>query len=636
MKIYINTILLVFFFFNILSLTTSAEEKKEEIKLKKIIEEVTVTGKFPDIHTISKVSVVDSKKIGKINPKNIGEVIDQLPGVYVSEGGKGESQINIRGLGSDKVTLMYDGIPVYEPYFGSFDLKSFGSSGVKEIKVIKGASSVLYGPNAMGGVINIITKRPDEPFFSLRTDLSNNATSYVSGKLGYSFNKFAVFSSFSLDKTDGFSYDDGSENKLRELSGHNRKNFNLKLYYYPTGKSELVFETIYTNSEYGLPPAMDYSKKRFWYFKDWNRLQVNLGGLFPLFDKGSLKTKIYYINHYNVLDDYNNVDQETLRWESTYENYSMGMSVLGDFPVFEGNTLRIAITGSRNKVNMQGNIGESWKKYERDIYSVGIEDHFAISDKMKIIGGFSVDYLKKDNGTEKTTFNPIIGIKYNFSDSIDVDFSISKKSRFPSMKSLYSSRSGNPDLTDEIAQNIELGLHYNKNIYFGLSVFYSVYDNMVQSYRGLDGYKNYQNIGEAEIKGMEVELRKSFGSFEAGINYTYLDTSEKELDIPLDYTPKHQTNIFIGFNNKSFGISLWSNLISESQTKMGKEPPFDTLIIPSYVLINSLIRKKIGEHSIYLKITNLLDENYFSEPGFPSQSRKISLGLNVNFRKGNK
>jgi len=639
MKIYIKIFLLFYIVINVLCLTIYADNKtdngtnknEKEIKFKKIIEEVTVTGKFPDIRTISKVSVISSKKIEKISPKNIGEVIDQLTGVYVSEGQKGESQINIRGLGSKRIVLMYDGIPVYEPYFGSFNLKSFASNGIKEVKVIKGASSVLYGANSMGGVINVITKRPDKPFFSLNTDFSENSTSYVAGKLGYNFNKFAVFSGFSFDKTDGFSYDDSKVNKLRNLSDYSRKNFNLKLYYYPTVNSEFVFETIYSNCEYGLPPALDYFKTRYWRFKDWNRLQVNIGGFFPFFKRGTIKTKVYYVNHYNVLDNYKSISMEKLKWESTYKNYSMGLSVLGDYPISENNTLKFIFTGSDNNVNMQDDIGEQWEEYKRNIYSLGVEDHFVVSKKFRIIGGFSVDYLKKNNGLTRKTVNPIIGIKYNFSDSFDIGFSISKKSRFPSMRSLYSSRSGNPDLIDEIAKNFELGIHYNKDIYMGLSVFYSVYKNMIQSYRGLDGYKNYQNIGVAEIRGIEVELKKSLGLFEIGINYTYLDTFEKELETPLDYTPKHQANLFFGFDNKSFRFSLWSNLISESQAKIGKKPPFDILIIPSYVLVNSLISKKMGKHSIYLKVINLLNEHYYSEPGFPAQSRKISMGINVNF-----
>ena len=83
------------------------------------------------------------------------------PGTYVSSGAKSEWGVKLRGLGTNRITLLYDGIPVYEPYYNSFDVKAFTADQVDSIKVVKGASSILYGPNTMGGIVDVLSKRPD-------------------------------------------------------------------------------------------------------------------------------------------------------------------------------------------------------------------------------------------------------------------------------------------------------------------------------------------------------------------------------------------------------------------------------------------------------------------------------------------
>lgn len=612
------------------------EEKKQESRgslpeQAPIIEEVEVTARVPAQQPVSTVSLIEVPTLMKMVPKHLGEVMNFTSGTYVTDGGKGEFSLMIRGIADNRITLMYDGIPIAEPYFNSFDLKTFSSSGVESIKVIKGAGSVLYGPNTLGGVINVVSRRPAQPFLSLDANFSENNTYFVSGSGGYVWDRFSFFANALWDKSDGFSLKQNDQRQVRDASDYDRKQLTAKLYFYPAKESEIMAEVIYYNSSYGIPAALDYLKARYWDFKDWDRLQVNLGGVFPFLKDGMLKTRFYYINHYNILDAFTTPAFDSQQWESTYKNKTYGASLMGQKSLFKGNELKLSMNLMLHRLRQQGDIGEEWEVYNRDIYSLGVEDHLSISPRWKLIAGASVDHLKKNSGETKTTVNPIAGIRFTPREWLSFHLSLARKSRFPSMRSLYGSKTGNPDLRDETGSTMELGFTHGRDIFLSGAVFYSRYDDLIQSYRGLDGYKAYQNVGRAEIYGFELEARKTIGIFNVNVNYTYLDARDKDTDSPLDYTPKSQFNMLLNVGPvQGFTLSFWGLAVSSSEAKLGSSPPFDVIEVPGYVLLNARLEKRLSMVTLYVKAENLLDKQYFTEPGYPMKARTFSVGFNVN------
>jgi outer membrane receptor protein involved in Fe transport len=608
-------------------------KKPEEEKQAPIIEEVEVTGKIPAQLPLSSISLIEKYELDKITPKNLSEIVDRAPGVYVTVGSKNEADIKIRGLSSNRITLMYDGIPVYEPYFNTFDLKSVSASGVETINIIKGTHSVLYGPNTLGGVVNLVSQRPSGPFLSLDSNFSENSTYFVSGSLGTTWDKFAVIANASLDQSDGFKWKEDGERVTRDLSDYHRRHLGGKFYFYPSEKSEIMAQVIYYNADYGIPAATEYVKARYWRFKDWDRWQVNLGGMFPFLGKGLFKIRSYYVYHFNVLDAYRSLDFQNRQWESTYKNNSLGAFMLGEYPLTSSNNLKFSVNISKNQVRQQGDIGDAWEEYNHQVYSAALEDHWNISEKWKIVGGASIDYLVKNNDEKDTCLNPIIGLKFSPKEWLDFHLSFSRKTRFPSMRALYSTSSGNPDLTSELGNNYEIGFTYKKGLALSGAVFYQRITDMIQSYRGLDGYRSYLNIGRAEITGLELELGKRIGVFDFSLNYTYLHTLEKDLDEPLDYTPQSQFNGFLNIGEiKGFSLSFWGMAVSHSQAKLGNAPPFTFIDIPGYVLLHARLAKQIGVFYLYVKGENLLDKAYFAEPGFPMKARTFMLGFGLDLK----
>lgn len=605
-----------------------SRDKEKKKKPPKIIEEIVVTGKTPKEQPISTVSKISQKKLVNTTPKDLSQVLRYNPGTYVSQGQKNESNIQIRGLSRERVTLLFDGVPIYEPYFNSFDLNTITTSGIENVKIIKGANSVLYGPNTLGGVINVVSQRPDRPSLLLNTQVSAVSTFLVSGSGTYSWDKFDIFVSAHFDQSDGYYWKNDGERTLRNASDYQKQNYMGKFYYYPGNDIEIMGQVLYYTAEYGVPAATDYFKTRYWRFDDWDRTQLSLGATIPLGSGGTLRARTYYVKHYNVLDAYASEDYDALRWVSTYDNQSFGAFVLGDYKLSESNTLKFSINAKNDQVNTQDDVGAEWEEFQHETYSAGVEDHITLSDKWKLVGGASLDYLKKQNGENKTRLNPIIGVKYSPRPWMDFRVSLSQKSRFPSMKSLYSTSSGNPDLMDETGRNIELGFTLDRSLYLNGAVFYNRIENLIQSYRGLDGYRNYENVGEAEIYGLELEASKRWGIFYFNLGYTYMETNDLDQDMPLDYVPKSQLNLLVQLGEiEGFSLFFWGLSVSRSQTKMGKQPPFDILEVPGYTLINASIEKKLGPVVLFVKVENLLDVAYFTEPGFPMKARTLSFGF---------
>ncbi|GAH81016.1 unnamed protein product, partial [marine sediment metagenome] len=109
--------------------------------------------------------VLSIETIDAMDRRNVAEALDLLPGVARQNfGQRRDTLINLRGFDSREVTLYVDGVPVYVPYDGNLDLARLGVEDLSQIVVTKGLTSVLYGPNALGGSINLVSRRPEKPF----------------------------------------------------------------------------------------------------------------------------------------------------------------------------------------------------------------------------------------------------------------------------------------------------------------------------------------------------------------------------------------------------------------------------------------------------------------------------------------
>ncbi len=615
----------------LLAVSDEPADQKKDDKLPVITESIQVEGKAPRELPFSSTTTFDVPKLEATHARDLAEVLSYVPGTFVSVGNKNEWGVKIRGLDPSRTTLLFDGIPVYEPYYNSYDLKTFTADDIDSIQVVKGASSVLYGPNALGGIVDVLSRRPSPPQLSLKAGYGENKTWSLGGRGALGLGRRAsVLVGANHEASDGYDYRQNDVSTPRFNSDYHRTNLLGKIYLYPGNSSEILAEVNYFTTEYGVPPSTATSKPNYWRFKDWYRLSFNLGGTTPIFGSGQLKARFYYMKYYNVLDAYKTAAMNTLQWESTYDNHSMGAFVLGNTPLSERHELQFSATLRADRVKTQSALGKPWLETEQNTLSIGVEDRISLGDRLGVNVGASVDFLDKEAGMgdDKTRINPILGLMFQPILDLDLRLTLAQKSRFPSMRNLYSATAGNPDLRDERGTNLELGFTWRRGLRIDGAAFINRVSDMIDKFNLPDGTFIYKNTKEARISGFEVEAQKQVGIFSLGAAYTYLNARNHTENRPLDIVPKSQVSLFVTVAPPRLArLTLWGYAVTQSfYFTGGKEVP-----VPGYTLINLSLERTFGPVVVHVKADNLLDGEYATEPGFPMRGRTLSAGFRLGF-----
>jgi outer membrane receptor protein involved in Fe transport len=618
--------------------TKEAQKQKEEEKQVRITEEILVTGKAPKDVPLATVSTVTATEIADIKPRDLSDIVRYIPGSMVTFGDKDTYTVKLRGIGANRIALLVDGVPVYEPYFATFDLKTISAGGIETVQVTKGPSSVLYGPNTLGGLINVITRRPAaRPYFSLTGSYGDFSTWVLGGDGSYSWQKFAVTGSALYQSSRGFDFpnpDAGSA--LRANSDFERLNLSGKVYYTPSSKTEIMVSGGTYQSEYGMPPALSVQRARYWRFPKWDRSTVSAGGFTSLGGDAVLRFRGFYVNYYNTLDWFNDPEMTDLSSASTYDNSSYGGFALAEVPTGDRNILKGILLYQKDIARIQDDTGLPWSRYDQGTMSAGVEDEFLLAPRWRVIGGLSLDAISKyQGGKNNTSVNPLIGVKFTPNEDLDFHVSFARKSRFPSMRSLYSTSSGNPDLLAESGTSLEFAATWAGPVYVTASVFFYRFRDFIDTITLESGIRQYYNVGRAHIYGFEVQVQKRLRWLDATVNYTYLDPRNDTDERPLDAQPKNNLNFDIAvLPAKGLRAGFLGLLGSKSWWWNTRSNPASLLEIPSFFNLDAVVSYDFaGRGQFFLKLGNVFNHYFYTEPGFPWRGRYFEAGFRVDVLK---
>jgi outer membrane cobalamin receptor len=613
--------------------------KTEQEKPVRITEEIQVIGKAPKDVPLATVTTVVSTDIDKLKPRDLSDVLKFVPASYVTFGDKDTYTLKLRGLGANRIALLVDGVPMYEPYFATFDLKTISAGGIDTVQVTKGPSSVLYGPNTLGGLVNVITKRPGpRPALSLTGSYGDADTWGLGADGSYAWNRFSLSGDVLYQSSNGFYYPapaDGAST-ARGNSDFERLNLNGKLYFTPSDKTEIMVSGGTYQSAYGMPPALEVQRARYWRFPKWDRSNFTAGGFTSLGGDAVLRFRTFYVNYYNTLDWYTNSSMTTLDTVSTYDNDSYGGFALAELPMGARNTFKTSLLYQRDIARIQDDIDLPWTRVDQGTLSVGVEDQFSLIKTLKVIGGLSFDSIDKFQGGENnTSLNPLVGLKFTPNDDLDFHISYARKSRFPSMRALYSTSSGNPDLLAESGTSLEFAATWNGPVYVTASGFLNRFKNFIDTVQLPDGTRRYLNIGEAHIYGFEVQAQKATRWFEATANYTFLDPWNDTNDRPLDAQPKHSVNFDASVTPaKGFRVGAYGLLSAKSWWWNTRSNPAALLTIPGFFNLDALASYDFnGRYQMFMRLGNIFNHYFYTEPGFPWRGRYFEIGFRVDALK---
>lgn len=623
--------------------------------------EVIVSGEEQVVNLATTVTEVTSEDMKQRGARTLGDALEQLPGVDVQRSAsKNESFVQIRGFNDQDIKILIDGVPVYEQYSRQLDLAQIPTSAISKITVTKGASSVLYGSNALGGVINIITKKATEPTAAATVALGDYGTEEYSVSagapvgnlnywLGYSYRHsdgWRLSSQYDVDywaeKYDSSAQDDGGK---RDYSDYLQHSFNAKLGFEPDPDNSLYLTFAYNDNEKGVPT-------RGWYFPKWKQWNLSLVGQRKFTEWLDIKARVFYADHDDSLYLYN-FDEL-----STYDNYSVGGNLQSFMDFGPRSFLKLGFTFQRDNCKQQVKTpidGGTWgdeEEYEADTYTLALEDEIKPLNWLALVVGASYDYYDPRESYDRPvpdsidSFNPQIGTVVTLSESTSLHGSVGKKIRFPQLKELYSDLAGgNPELDPQKTITYEIGLThaFNENVTLSVAAFYNDIDDLIDQVDVYDPVVDddvgvYVNIGEAVTKGVEVALGANLTeNFWAGLNYTYMRTEDKEQNRELEGRPRHRANLDVRYSFP-FGLAAAAQLSYTNrqfyEERVGRRD-YEWTRSPDFLLLNARVEQSLGdlwgvEGRAFVEVSNLTDRDYH-EVGRPTPGRNFLAGLNFTY-----
>jgi outer membrane receptor for ferrienterochelin and colicins len=594
------------------------------------LNEVVVTGTKSE-KTLKNVpvitQVISASKMLQLGITNVTDALQNMvPGLNVSHFGTLVS-VTLQGMDAKYVLFLIDGERIAGEVNGDIDYSMLNLENIERIEVIKGASSSLYGSNAIGGVINIITKKINEPFdakFYSRYSKYNEL--YSGGSIGLKQGIIGSRTSFNYSHTDGY---DITPETSHDWTQNPYSSFSIsqKFEITPSSRLSLVPYVTYYQFERGnvsARPAHDL----------YTDLMAGLKGQY-YFGKNSVDFSYYRdrYNTYDVLELLNN-KRDTVSYDIIQT-----VRTQGNFHLSDKNNLTAGL--EYNYENLFSiRIDKGLKTAGEAVFYV--QEDIRLGDRWDLISGIRAS----QHSNYGLNAAPKISIMFkqgflNFRASAGTGF------RSPDLKELYMDFDhfgefyiiGNPQLKPESSRYISGSVEFSKPWNNSSVTFYSnELSNMITDRWLPDTVKltrQYQNIASASVYGIDfISKQKIFNGFWLSTGYSYVHSHDNETQLQLYGTTKHSGNIAADYNFRkkdySFTAQIYCKLMGQkfyeiTTSGTSRDRPYaDWRITISQEY--KWLRLSIGLDDIFnVVIPQNID---FISPG-----RRFFVGMNIDFGK---
>ena len=612
------------------------------------------------VDTPANISVVGAEQIEERKYQDVGEVLKDVDGVMVLDTGLGTKEKMIKLNGDDRVLVLVDGRRVGTDMGsnaggrGSVDMNQLpDTSMIERVEVLKGAGGALYGSEAVGGVINIITKKAD--MTNGKVSLGFGSFGAEDKKIMYSAKegKTGVTVSASEYKQDYYKYRDYKTNTTKKWDGEsnfkNRKiSFNLAQELTDTTNLTLGFD--YSKYE-GMSPnrAFEGDLKDYGVYaqdKESKNAYVKYDWIINGNDQG-------YVQFYHNELEYNNVSIINFDWAGKPQPSSGKMK-----EKVNGLDIQQAFTTSdTNKLV----VGASWRESDvvakgDNTYDEGIENTaIFVSDTWEFAPAWTLNagirYDDHSHAGEDTTMSA--GLNKKLDEDSHVYFNWSEVFRAPTTDDLFydgfmagmGQAKGNPDLKPETGDTWTIGYttKFNDRSNFAFNYFESNLDDAI-SWDWFQDPMKVENLDKQKKRGMEVSYSHELNdNVSVNASYTYLKVENKTLLTKgFERDTNYYPNVYrVGVNYKDgkWDGNVWLRTGSGFDTNAfdsnGKRKYLDN----SFITVDMSVTYNASDNlSIYAKAYNLFNEAYTDYVGTlngsytnPAQSRRFIIGAEYTF-----
>lgn len=600
------------------------------------IDEVVVTGtrNETDVRHLSQtVTVVDRSKIDRSLQSSLLPVLtEQVPGLFVTArgimgygvSGGAAGSISLRGLsgGTARLMVMIDGHPQYAGIFGHPIADAYQSFLAERVEVLRGSASVLYGSNAMGGVINIVTRKMQGDgvktnvragygsYNTLETELTNRIRK----------GRFSSVVSGSYNRTDGHRPDMGFE----QYGGYAKLGYEMTDNWNVWGDVNVT----HFNASYPGPagaPLVDGDQR---ITRGMTALAVE-----NHYEKTSGAVSFFYNwGHHWINDGYTPSAGEGPKDERFLSNDNMmGVSLYQSTRLFRGNRTTLGFDWFRYG-------GHAWNEYvsgERagttsDLVDKHEDELAGYVDFRQDIGAwltFNAGLRADHHSRIGLEWVPQTGLAFHLPHAMELKVSASKGFRYPILREMYMFPPQNPDLQPESMWSYELAFSQrlmDGRLTYGVNLFYIDGKNLIVTLPNPHGSGMLnQNSGRIENSGVELQGAYRINRYwSVDGNYSYLHMKN-----PVIAAPEHKlyvgANLSCGRWNVSSGVQYIAGLYTAVGGDESKE---------DFVLWNLSASFRISQWlDIWVRGENLLAQRYEINAGYPMPRAAVMAGVNLNF-----
>ncbi|MBM4136806.1 MAG: TonB-dependent receptor [Nitrospira sp.] len=607
LKPIICILLLFTFHFSLLTLSF-AEDK---IKLEEVV--VTATRIEESVEDIAQdVTVITKKEIESGSYRTVPEIIRNVSGLNLFEyGNRGSSaSVSLRGSTSEQVLILIDGKRLNKPGDGGVDLNtiSIPLENIERIEILRGASSALYGADAMGGVINIITRIPDEPAtkFSasygrfVTRDLSFN-TSRKIGKTGFNL-------SLSKESSEGF----------RTNSDYDIDAINTKITFDLSKDIRADLNIDYNHKDAGSPGSLTWTTP----FATQTDENLLTGIAFKTKD-----TSLKFYSH-NSRIQYTNPGIE----DNTHKNHVNGLDLQHSILIGSSNLLTGGFElleediDSRDNINTANSVG----KHSRTRKGMFLQNETSLFEKIVLTLG-----ARYDDIDSKNRLSPKASFLVKLPDQTNVSLSAGKGFRVPTMNALYWPDTGwavgNPNLKPEQSTEYEGSIQkfFGNNGNIKLVAFEKKSKDLIQWQEISPWRWSPVNVAKARVRGVETEGKVHINAADVGLSYTFMDPEDRTTGHKIRFSTRHQIKGTASiYPAKGTTVSLEGSYVTNYVVQAG-DPR-------CYFLLDGKLSQKVKPSNgftgeIFITGKNILDRGFQTETGYPMPPVQFIGGISLNF-----
>jgi outer membrane receptor protein involved in Fe transport len=631
-------------------------------RLGEIIVSADAESAVENAGTVYRVTANDIKAQGA---RTLDEAIELLPGVIIREGAEGTPRIDIRGFRTRHVQLFLNGIPVRDSYDGQFDPTRIPASIIAEIKLTSGGGSVLYGPGANGGAIDIITKTGEQGVHGTVGAEISEGESYLARSSIYGADeKVEFFGNVNVLNRDGFQLS-GDFDATEDEDGDERENSDREyasvfgnLSYNLTDQTTLGFTVSHAAGENGKPPVTNADKDdifsksiKYERIDDIDSSFVQLAFAHETNGPLSLRGWGYYSiseieeNQYDDDDYATQVEKGAFHQESETEIF--GASTQARYAIGDAAAATLGLNAENESWNAEG--FEIDKKLasqdfleDEDVqtYSVALEYERELTDRLSMVVGYGHHFNQRDgeegeDDGDDNDFSYLLGVDFDLNDTTRLRANHARKVRFPSVKQLYDGDSGNSDLDTEITLHYEIGIEQQLPAGATLDVTGFVID--AEDFIEKDSSGENQNYQEVSIVGVETGLTmRPVDDLMLRFGVTWLEATDESTDSSRDemqYRPEWK---FTAESRYAFDFGLTA---SGSVQHVADQYFYDNddgdqqKKLNDITVVSLKLSQTIADSGleVYAGVDNLFDEDYEESYGLPQPGRTFYGGVEYRF-----